>query len=239
MYNKYKENNERIEERFKRAEKYRDSTEMYAARDDFDKNIEKQREMLSEMDKNSPEYRQLSDDIREQEYKFASMGCRARDSLGNESSQSKLEGLKRENDMLEHKMHQAVESGNTKAYDEARQRFETNIKAQDSLSKQMKMDGIEHENTTTTQNIHKQQLDEDMAGKMRERIEERTSKGKQPNPKDQENFQKYSGKASESMQENLKRYDDAKLDKMQSYGLSEEEIAKERREMEHQRERYR
>lgn len=240
MANRYKSENEQIDQRFRRVASKASTTEMYAAKDDYDKNIEKQREQLADMrDKNSPEYKQLEADIKKQEDRSREMGKESREALGKESHHDKLENLKAENDRLADKMHAAAEKGDSKAYDEARQKYETNIKAQDGLSGWMKQNGIEHENTTTKQNIQKQHLDNDMADKYAKKIAEKESKGKQPTAQEKAQYEKYMKQTRQTEQENLKRYDDKKLEDMKNYGLSEEEINKERKEMEHQRERYR
>ena len=196
-------------------------------------------QMLSDKDKNSAEYRKMEDDVKKQEARSKDMGKECTNKLRYEQKTDKLEDLKAENSRLADKMNQAANKGDTKAYDAARQQYETNIKAQDALSRQMKENGIPHENTTTQQNIQKQHLDNNMADKFAEKMQRQTDKGKEPSKADKEQYDKYMKQTRQSEQENLKRYDDKKLDNMKNYGLSEEEINKERKEMEHQRERYR
>ena len=241
MMNKYEYQNTHIYERFKAAEKRHNTTEMHAAKNDYDENIKRQKEMLADMpDKNCEEYRKLEDSIHEQEEKSKEMARSLQQEYSHEGEKvDDLERLKRENQQISEKMDAAIRKGDTKAYDELRQKYETNIKAQDNISQSLKTNGIKHENTTDLQNINKRNMDNDMADKFRDKMQERADKGKKPDPRDKEQYDKYMKLTRQSEQEDLKRIDDKKLENMKNYGLSDEEINKARHEMEHDRERYR
>ena len=240
MANKYRDENEAIDKRFDRAARSGNTAEMYAAKNDYDENIKRQKEELSEMRQGSPEYQQKKGEIEKQEHRSRDMDTRAgKDFKYADQQVDKLDELKAENEQLADKMHSAARRGDGAAYDKYRQQYETNIKAQDGISKSLKDKGVQHENTTQRQNITKQHLDNDMADKYAEKMQKAEQKGKQPDARDKAQYEKYMKQTRNSEQENLKRMDDKKLEKMETYGVSQEEIQKERKEMEQQRERYR
>lgn len=225
--------NQYVYERFKRSERAGNVTEMHAAKEDYENNIAEQEKELEKMDKNSAQYRENKEKIEKQQEQARDMKRSCAQKLQYHEHPKKLDELKEENAGLEKKMHSATEKGDSKAYDAARQKYETNIKAQDNLSKSMKINGIPHENTTNTQNIRKQHLDNDMADSYKKKMDERTEKGKEPSKHDKDQYEKYMKQTRQSEQENLKRIEDKKKENSNNYGISEEEINKARQEKNH------
>lgn len=234
---KSKDKNDIISKRFDAYSKKNDHTEMYAAKAEFDENLRDQKNELADMkDKNSPEYQQKAAEIEKQEERSKEMSREISKSYQKQygygednAKKADMEKLKRENEGLSREMHRAVEKGDTKKFDELSQKYENNVKAQEGICKELKTNGIEHEDTTHRQRVDLKHQNNDMSDKFRN-----SSK-----PKDMENAKKYMDRTHECEQKELKKMDNAELDNMKNYGLSEEEINAQRRQMEHERERYR
>ncbi|MBR3894587.1 MAG: hypothetical protein IKJ35_05510 [Clostridia bacterium] len=235
---KSKDKNDIISKRFDAYAKSGDHTEMYAAKAEYDENLRDQKNELEDMrDKNSPEYRQKKEEIEKQEERSKEMSREIDKQYKKEhgyndqnAKKEDLEKLKRENQGISREMHRAVEKGDTKKFDALSQKYETNIKAQEGISKELKTNGIDHEDTSYRQRVDLKNQNNDMSDKLRA-----SSK-----PKDRENAQKYMNRTRECEQKELKKKDNAELDRMKNnYGLSEEEINAERKKMEHEREKYR
>lgn len=229
--------NECIKRRYDRAQKANNITEMYAARKDYQDNIEKQKNELRKMDKYSPEYRQTKDSIEKQQTQAYSM--RYQSKTGNEMNEIKqhMKNLELENKTLSNEMDKAIQKGDTKKYDELNQRYSNNIKAQEGISNELKINGIQNDNTIMQQKVIKQNLDIDMRNKMAEKIQKVESKGKKPNTKDEANFKKYQQDVRNDERQALEEYDNKKLNDMESYGVSPEAINQEREKMEQARNR--
>ncbi len=235
---KSKDKNDIISKRFDAYAQKGDHTEMYAAKAEYDENLQDQKNELADMkDKNSPEYRQKAAEIEKQEERSKEMSREIDKQYKKEhgdndldAKKEDLEKLKRQNEGISRDMHRAVEKGDTKKFDELSKKYETNVKAQEGMCKEFRTNGIRHEDTTYRQRVDLKNQNNDMADKFRN-----SSK-----PKDQENAKKYMGKTRECEQKEMKKKDDEALEKKRNtYGISEEEINKERHEREHDRERYR
>lgn len=229
--------NECIQRRYDRAQKANNVTEMYSAKKDYQDNIDKQKDELRKMDKSSPEYRQAKDSIDKQQSQ--ANGMRYQSKTGNEMNEIKdhMQNLEHENDRLSREMDSAVQKGNTKKYDELSQKYTNNIKAQEGISSELKANGVQHDNSVTQQKINKQNLDIDMRNKMAEKVQKAEEKGKEPNAKDKANLEKYQQDVRKDERQALEEYDNRKLKEMESYGVSQEAIDKERENMEKSRNR--
>ena len=228
-----KQDNKYISDRFDHARKRGDVKEMYIAKEDYDKNLKAQREELEGMEKGTQAYHDKEAEIREQEERSKEMARDINKNFSHEGEKvDKLEEIKHEQRVLESKMGAATRSGNTQEYDKARRQYEQNIKAQEGICRSLKTNGIDHEDTTGQQRINQRNMDNDMADHFQRRIEERTEKGKDPNPKDVEKYQKYMGDVHKGEKEELQRMTDKRIEQMKNYGLSDEELARTRKEME-------
>ncbi|MBR3894586.1 MAG: hypothetical protein IKJ35_05505 [Clostridia bacterium] len=215
---------EAIEKRFNRCKDH--PNERYAAMEDYRDNLQKQKDALADMkDKNSPEYQQRKGEIAEQESKYKEMWNEAQKSYGENRQQEKVnqvDRLRAENRELSSKMEKAAEKGNKSQYDSLRQKYETNLKAQEGVCRDLREDRVEHRDTTSQQRSAMVDSDRHMAEKVR-----RDSKDKND---------KYKNQAQASQKEAMKKQDDKALDeKRMTYGISEEEINAERRTREHER----
>lgn len=229
--------NEYIKNRYDRAQKANNVTEIYAAKRDYQDNIDKQNAELEKMDKSSPEYRKAKESIEEQETQAHNM--RYRSESGNEMNelQENIHSLENENKRLGYEMENAIEKGDTRKYDELNQKYVNNIKAQEGISSDLKANGIEFEDTIAQQKISKQNHDIDMRNKMAERVQKAESKGKEASEKDKANLEKYQQSVRDDERQALEEYDNKKLKEMESYGVSQEAIARERENMERSRNR--
>lgn len=236
-FEQLRDDNEIIERRYHRAEKTGNIREMYAARTDYQSNIDRQKDELNKMDKSSPEYASAKQNVDEQQRKAYGMEYRSKDGNDMDKLQSEMKDLERENRGLSMEMDKAVAKGDTRKYDDLSRRFETNVKAQEGISSQLKTNGIDHDNTTERQKIEKRNLDMDMRDKMDEKIKQAESKGKQPNERDLADYQKYADISKAEERQALEEIDNRKLKQMESYGISSEQIEKERQQMEQSRNR--
>lgn len=229
--------NECIQRRYERAQKANNVTEMYAARKDYQDNIDKQKDEIRKMDKSSPEYRQAKDNIDKQQTQ--AYGMRYQSKNGNEMNEIRdhMQDLEHENERLSREMDRAVQKGDTKKYDELNQKYSNNIKAQEGISSELKTNGIQHDNTIMQQKINKQNLDIDMRNKMAEKVQKAESKGKEANAKDKANLEKYQQSVRKDERQALEEIDNRKLKEMESYGVSQEAIDRERENMERSRNR--
>jgi len=229
--------NECVQRRYDRAQKANNITEMYAAKKDYQDNIDKQKDELNKMDKSSPEYKQAKDNIDKQQSQAHGMHYRSK--TGNEMNEIKdhMRDLEYDNERLSNEMDRAVQKGDTKKYDELNQKYTNNIKAQEGISNELKTNGIQHDNTIMQQKISKQNHDIDMRNKMAEKVEKAESKGKEPNAKDKANLEKYQQSVKNDERQALEEMDNRKLKEMESYGVSKEAIDRERENMERSRNR--
>lgn len=233
-----KKDNECIQRRYDRAQKANNVTEMYAAKKDYQDNIDKQKGELKKMDKSSPEYKQAKDSIDKQQTQ--AYGMRYQSKTGNEMNeiQDHMYDLEHENERLSREMDRAVQNGDTKKYDELNQKYSNNVKAQEGISAELKTNGIQHDNTIMQQKINKQNLDIDMRNKMAEKVEKAESKGKKANAQDKENLEKYQQSVRKDERQALEEIDNRKLKEMESYGVSQEAIDRECENMERSRNRF-
>lgn len=236
-FDTYRRENECVERRYDRAQKANNIKEVYAARTDYQANIDKQKDELSKMDKSSQEYRDAKASLEEQEKKVNGMNYNGKEFNTIDQMSEKIDQYEMENRDLARQMDDAVRKGNTHKYDELSQKYATNVKAQEGIAAELKMNGIEKNNTIERQKIEKRNLDLDMRDKMQEKVAQAENKGKQPNKKDQENLDKYSQIARDEERKALEEIDKRKLQKMDEYGISTEEIDKERQQMEQARNR--
>ena len=229
--------NECIHRRYERSCKAGNLTEMYAARKDYQDNIDKQNDELRRMDKSSPDYQKAKESIDQQQRQ--AYGMRYQSKTGNEMNETynHMKGLEHENERLSHEMDRAVQKGDTKKYDELNQRYANNIKAQEGISSELKLNGIQHDNTIMQQKITKQNLDIDMRNKMSEKVQKAESKGKQASAKDKANLEKYQDSVRRDERQALEEIDNRKLKEMESYGVSQEAIERERENLERSRNR--
>lgn len=233
----FQKDNECIQRRYDRAQKANNVTEMYAAKKDYQDNIDKQKDELRKMDKTSPEYKQAKDSIDKQQTR--AYGMRYQSKTGNEMNEIRdhMHNLEHENERLSREMGRTVQKGDTKKYDELNQKYSNNIKAQEGISSELKTNGIQHNNTIMQQKINKQNLDIDMRNKMAEKVEKAESKGKEANAKDKANLDKYQQSVRKDEHQALEEIDNRKLKEMESYGVSQEAIDRERENMERARNR--
>ena len=233
----YRKDNECIERRYERAQKAENIKEIYAARADYQANIDKQKDELNKMDKSSQEYRDAKASLDEQESKVNGMNYYTKEGSDLSKVTEKMDEYKYENQDLGRQMDKAIAKGDTRKYDELSQKYETNIKAQEGIAAGLKMNGIEYENTIERQKIEKRNLDMDMRDKMQEKISQAQEKGKQPSEKDMADLEKYSKISKDEERKALEEIDKRKLKEMESYGISAEEIEKERQQRENARNR--
>lgn len=101
--------NECIQRRYERAQKANNVTEMYAARKDYQDNIDKKKDEIRKMDKSSPEYRQAKDNIDKQQTQAYGMRCQSKN--GNEMNEIRdhMQDLEHENERLSREMDRAVQ----------------------------------------------------------------------------------------------------------------------------------
>ena len=151
--------------------------------------------------------------------------------------QDHMHDLEHENERLSREMDRAEQKGDTKKYDELNQKYSNNIKAQEGISSELKTNGIQHDNTIMQQKINKQNLGIDMRNKMAEKVQKAESKGKEANAKDKANLEKYQQSVRKDERQALEEIDNRKLREMESYGVSQEAIDRERENMERSRNR--
>ncbi len=233
----YRKDNECIERRYERAQKAENIKEIYAARADYQANIDKQKDELNKMDKSSQEYRDAKASLDEQESKVNGMNYYTKEGSDLSKVTEKMDEYKYENQDLGRQMDKAIAKGDTRKYDELSRKYETNVKAQEGIAAELKMNGIEHENTIERQKIEKRNLDMDMRDKMQEKISQAQEKGKKPSEKDMADLEKYSKISKDEERKALEEIDNRKLKEMESYGISAEEIEKERQQRENARNR--
>ena len=211
--------NECIKRRYERALKANNIKEMYAARAEYQENIDKQRDELRTLDKSSDEYKQAKVNIENQQRQAYGMRYTSNDE--NKDDLREIEGLmykyERENEALSKQMDEAIKKGDTQSYDELRHKYTTNLKAQEGISSQIKLDNRAHESSIVQQSVIQRDLDIDMRNKMAEKIQS----SKKPSEIDKANLEKYQNLVKSDERQALEKNDRKKLDEMESRGLDD------------------
>ena len=96
-FEQYRKDNECIERRYDRAQRAENIKEIYAARSDYQANIDKQKDELNKMDKSSQEYRDAKASLDEQESKVNGMNYYTKEGSDLSKVSEKMDEYKYEN----------------------------------------------------------------------------------------------------------------------------------------------
>lgn len=201
--------------RWKRSAKEGEWGEVHQATNDCEKIIEREKEQLKNMNPNSKEYSELSDQINKHEDRVWNMKNEQRLNYNTSKMESDLDKYKKQNEEYGRKMDDAIKKGDTRAYDENRARYEKNVSAQESMEKSMKMNGQNVESTAVQQRRDLLNRDIDMRDKASQRIAEAREKGKQPKQADLDAQKKYAQNVKSGEVDVVKKQNQQKIENME------------------------
>lgn len=179
--------NESYKKNYDKAVKQKDQDSRYKALADLEQNIEDREENLKNMNPNSPEYEKTKDEIDQAKSELWEKKNETRLDQNTQKAQDRLKEISKENGKYSKAMDEAIKKGDTKAYDNARNCYEKNIKQQEQMAEHLKMNNQEVDLSQVHQdrvNLHNKDCD------MRDRCSEN---------KDYENAQKYGQKVNQSL----------------------------------------
>ena len=215
-YKKYKRDAEAIENRFNRNKG--DAAETYKAMEEYRENMEVQKQELEKMDPNSREYDKAQQSLDQQRSVYDDMNQTQKKTYDTESISYGQKDLANENMKYADEMEKAVEKGDAKRYEEYRSKFETNIKAQENMEKQMIRDGMD----TSSASMDIQQQRQYMFGKdcnMRESSDPAVA-------------QKYRDQVEQDKKDMLNSQHERTMERMEARHASQEEIDRKNKEHE-------
>lgn len=136
-----------------------------------------------------------------------------------------MQNLANENGLLGKQMRSAMNAGNSKKYDELCKKYTENIEAQEGYAAEFKANGINCDNSIEQQKVAKRNLNIDMRDKMNEN-------------NSHEKASKYANAVKEDEKRAVTEQSKNSSQKMEMYGVSSEQVEKEKIEQAEQRQKY-
>lgn len=220
----YQRNAEACERRWKTASEQGNVSEMYTAVEDYDRNINAQKEELKKMDPDTKEYEKARDSIKEQESTRFQMKYEQKRQVYGEDKKHAYDVLESKNTQLSRDMDKAIERGDVSTYESLRSQYERNIAAQDSLGTEMRSEKISYYDTGRLSKTDIYDHDVRMRDKLNEKVAERESNGKTVSGEDRTAAEKYTQRVKQDEVDKIKYDGERNIQSLHERNASEEEI---------------
>ena len=216
-YKKYEKDAEAIENRFNRN--HGDAGETYKAMEEYRENMDVQKQELENMDPNSREYDKAQQSLDRQRNTYDRMKFEQKTTYSTDSIRDGQKDLANQNQKYAEEMDRAAQKGDVNRYEEYRSKYETNIKAQETMENQVIRDGQDTGNMQMDINQQRQY----MFGKDCQMNE---------NAKDPAVAEKYRDRVEQDKKDMLNSQHNRRVEQMDARNASAEEYAREQKEHE-------